>query len=61
MSRPDFHQKCAHDVVAPERGHARRRRLRRHQRAEHFPQRREVVLVDALVERLALFARGGSS
>ena len=43
----------AHLVVAPERRRDRARRLRRHQRAEHLPERRHVERADALVEGAA--------
>ena len=44
-----FHQQRADLVVAPERGHAGRLRLARHQRMQRFPQRREMQRADALV------------
>ena len=50
--RPDL-------VVAEVDRRDRARRLRRHERAEHLPERRHAELVDALVEGAALGAAGG--
>src|SRR5207245_10691501 len=43
----------AHRLVAPPRRDARRPRTRRHQLAEDLPERRQVLAIDPLVERLA--------
>ncbi len=54
-----LHQQRADLVVAPQRGHAGRLRLARHQRMQRFPQRREVQRADAVVVVAALIRIGG--
>jgi hypothetical protein len=49
-----FHDVGADVAVFPQRGNAGRGGSRRDQRAEHFPQRREIVARDAIVELSAL-------
>ena len=58
-----FHHVLAHLVVAPERRRDRAGRLRRHQRAQHLPERRHAERADPLVEVAPRFgaARGEGS
>ena len=54
-----LHQQRSHIVVLPERGDDGRIRLRQHEAIEHFPQRRCVDPIEAVVERLTLGRRFG--